>query len=374
MRLGGMRKVTSVDTFYSSYFAIDVTDPLNPVPMWEFTDENMGLSMCYSTVIKVDSTWYLVMGSGPGTCSGESVQQPRVFLLDLTTGVLLKEWVFPDNEAFITNIFGVDWGMDYTVDRIYFGTCESDNSLPGDWGGKIYRIDTNDDPDPNAWDTTLVFNMQRPITAEGSIATDDYNHLWVYFGSGRFFSETDELDYTLQRYIGIRDDTTRATTVAGLFDVTNVTVDTNDVVHYGGGQTSTFSELIDTVSSAGGWCRDLTGQGERSLTTSLVFGGAVLFTTFLPTGDICSYGGHGNLYALFYRTGTAYTTPFLEPDPDSLNNPILVDLGQGMPSEPALYVSADQTKVFIQAGGGIVSPETGIPGLPKSGVIIWKGR
>jgi type IV pilus assembly protein PilY1 len=220
----------------------------------------------------------------------------------------------------------------------------------------------------------MVFDMQRPITSEGSIATDDYNHLWVYFGSGRFFSEIDEGDYTTQYYIGIREDTTRATTVAGLLDVTDIQVDVNQVVHYGNGATSTFDVLIDTVNVIGGWCHKMEGLGERNLTTSLVFGGAVLFTSFLPTGDICSYGGRGNLYALFYRTGTAYIKPFLKLRETSSYHPTSVDLGQGMPSEPSLYVSADQTKVFIQAGGGIVSPETGIPGLPKSGVIIWKGR
>ena len=373
MRLGGLPIATAVDTCQSAYFAIDITDPLNPVPMWEFTDNDLALTMCYSCVVKVDDSWYLVFGSGPETCSGEVTQHGYVYVLSLEDGQVLRKFMIPEPESFTTNIFGADWGMDYTVDRIYFGTCHVDAGLPGEWGGKVYRILTHDDEDPMAWTMAEAFDMERPITAEGSIATDDYNHLWVYWGSGRFFSEVDEIDYTIQRYVGIREDTTRAMTVAGLMNVTNVLVDTNDVVHYGGGMTSTFDALVDSVNLIGGWYRDLEGTGERSLTTSLVFGGAVLFTTFLPTGDICSYGGHGNMFALFYRTGTAYTKAFLASQ-DTLYRPTYIDLGQGMPSEPSLYVSSDQTKVFIQAGGGIVSPETGIPGLPKSGVIIWKGR
>jgi len=373
MRIGGMPITAGGHDYTSAYFAIDVTDPLNPVPMWEFTDPDLALTVCYSTVAKVKTDWYLIFGSGPKTCGGESDQRAYIYVLDLTTGQLLRKWQLPDDEAFITNIFGADWGMDYNVDRIYLGTCYYDNTLPQDWGGKIYRILTNDDTNPVNWDTATVFDMERPITAEGSIATDEYNHLWVYFGSGRFFSEADEIDYTVQRYIGIREDTTRASTVAGLYDVTGIEVDTNGVVHIGAG-TTTFAALIDTINTTGGWYRDLEGLGEKSLSTTLVFGGAVLFTTFASTGDICSYGGTGSLYALFYRTGTASPDSFLIPESDSLFHPIFVDIGQGMPSEPALYVSADQTKVFIQAGGGIVSPETGIPGLPKSGVIIWKGR
>lgn len=373
MRLGGMPIDNEIDTRRSAYFAIDVTDPDNPVPMWEFTEPGLELTTCYSAVVKVDSSWFLVFGSGPMTCSAESNQNGKVFVLDLETGTKIIDWTIPEANSFITNIFGVDWGMDYTVDRIYFGTCHEDGSLPGDWGGKIYRILTNDDEDPNAWTLAEIFDMERPITGEGSVATDDYNHLWLYFGSGRFFSDVDEADMTYQRYVGIREDTTHATTVAGLYNVTNVWIDTAQQVHGAVGITA-FSDLIDSVNAATGWWREFDEEGERVISTSLVFGGAVLFSAFVPTGDICSYGGEGNLWALFYRTGTAYIKPFLDPDTLDIRHPEKVSLGSGMPSEPSLYVSADQTKVFIQAGGGIVSPETGIPGLPASGVIIWKGR
>jgi type IV pilus assembly protein PilY1 len=373
MRLGGMPIATEVDTCSSAYFAIDVTDPLNPVPLWEFTDSEIGLTVCYSTVIKVGSSWYLVFGSGPMTCGGECTQQARIFVLDLETGALVKKWILPDNQSFVTNIMGADWGLDYTVDRIYFGDCYYDNTIPGNWGGKIYRILTGDDEDPNNWTLAAIFDMKRPITGEGSIATDDYNHLWLYFGTGRFFSDIDEADTTHHRYVGIREDTAHVFTVAGLYNVTDVWVDTNAVVHYPGGRTSTFEDLVDSVNTSAGWWREFDEPGERALTTSLVFGGAVLFTTFVPTADICSYGGEGNLWALYYRTGTAYIKPFLEPG-ESIRHPEKVFLGPGVPSEPSLYVTADQANVFIQASGAIVSPETGIPGLPKSGIIIWKGR
>lgn len=374
MRLGGLPIANAIDTRTSAFFAIDITDPLAPVPMWEFTRPELRLTTCYSSVVKVDSTWYLVFGSGPTTCSGESNQNASVYVLDLFTGDSLRSWTLPDANSFMTNIFGVDWGLDYTVDRIYFGTCHEDGSLPGDYGGKIYRIDTNDDQDPDNWSALIeVFDLERPIVGEGSVATDDYNHLWIYFGSGRFFSDVDEADLTYQRYVGLRDDTTHATTVAGLYDVTNVWIDTTGEVRGAPGITD-FAALIDTVDEYKGWWREFDEEGERVIATTLVFGGAVLYTTFVPTGDICSYGGEGNLWALFYRTGTAYTNPFLIPDSTSERHPEKVYLGGGMPSEPSLYVSADQTKVFIQAGGGIVSPETGIPGLPKSGVILWKGR
>ena len=369
MRLGGAKLANDIDTCRSAYFALDVTDPLNPVPMWEFTHPDLKYTMCYSTVIKVQNRWFLAFGSGPMSCGGDCPQQGKIFIVDLQTGALLRTFNLPDPQSFVTNIFACDWGIDYNVDRIYFGDCHWVGAPVKAWQGKIFRILTNDQTDPNLWTMNMIMDMQQPITAEGSVATDEYNHLWVYFGTGRLYSDIDEIDPTRQSYVGFRDDTTHTTDPLLLYNVTNMQVDTNGLVQPGD---IPFDSLVRMVDQRLGWYRRFDTDGERNLTPSLVLGGAVLFTTFVPSGDICEYGGSGNLFALFYRTGTAYTNPFLG---DTLgNNRIKVSVGSGFPSEPALYVSADQTKVFIQVGGGIVSPETGIPGLPRSGVILWKGR
>jgi type IV pilus assembly protein PilY1 len=383
MRLGGMPISNESDSYSSAYFALDITTGTIPVPLWESRIPDLNLTTCYGTAVKVQDSWFLVNGSGPTTCSGESDVNAKVFVMDLATGQMLKEWTLPDSNSFVNNMFGVDWSNgvpDYTVDRIYFGACYWQDGKPGSWKGKIYRILTHDDPDPNTWTLDEIFNMDKPVTAEGSVATDDYNHLWIYFGSGRFFSDVDEADQTMQRFVGFRDDTTHATTVAGLYNVSNVWIDTAGAVHNAPG-CQTFDQLIDTVNNRAGWWRNMVDLGERNLTTTLVFGGAVLFTTYVPTGDICSYGGEGQLWALYYRTGTAYVggtdrgnQSFLQPVEGAQAAPERVFLGYGMPSEPSLYVSADETKVFVQAGGAILTPQTGIPGLPETGVIIWKGR
>jgi len=373
MRLGGLPIAITGDTCTSAYFAIDVTDPLDPKPLWEFSAPYMALTACYSTVVKVEDQWFLVFGSGPESCSGEAAQNARIFVFDLRTGVLRRTFTVPDVGSFITNIFACDWGIDYNVDRIYFGDTYYEGPPAKAWRGKIYRILTNDNVDPATWTMSMVMDMQRPVTAEGSVATDEYNHLWVYFGTGRLFSEFDIADTTTKElYVGFRDDTVHTTNPLALYDVTNVVIDTLGQVRLPAGTIITFDSLKTAINNRFGWFRWLPTGGERNLTSSLVMGGAVLFTTFRPSADICSYGGTAKLYALYYLTGTAYVEPFLG-STGNVNN-ISVSLGSGMPSEPALYVTADQTKVFIQVGGVIVSPETGIPGLPRGGVILWKGR
>ncbi len=369
MRLGGAPLPNETDTCRSSYFCIDISDPLNPEPMWEFQNEYLKYTVCYPIVLKVKTKWFLIFGSGPMTCGGDCPQQGRIFVLDLKTGTLVRTFLVPDLTSFVTNIFGSDWGVNYSVDRVYFGDCYG--TAPN-FSGRVYRILTNEDEDPAAWiGPTLVMDLglHHAVTGEGSIATDEYNHLWVYFASGRFFSDADELNINRGVSVGFRDDSTHSTLYTDLMNVTNIQVDTTGHVQPGN---YAFDSLVRQVDRRMGWYRIFGANGERNLSTTLVLGGAVLFTTFVPTDSICSYGGRGNLYALYYRTGTAYPQAFLS---DTLGyNNVFVSLGQGMPSEPALYVNAEQTKVFVQVGGGIVSPETGIPGLPRSGVILWKSR
>ncbi|MEO0184577.1 MAG: PilC/PilY family type IV pilus protein [candidate division WOR-3 bacterium] len=377
MRLGGGEIRSEADTLNSAYALIDVSDPLNPSPMWEFTHTNLKYTLTYPTAIKVKDLmtekWFMVFASGPINCAGESNQNARIYVLDLATGTIERIFVVPDANSFVANIFGIDWDQDYSVDLIYFSDCFRDNAAPGGWGGKIYRIKTRKSIDPNDWDLSAVTqNLQRPMIAEGNVTIDEFNKLWIFFGSGRFFSDVDEADTTTkQLFVGIKEDTVSTFTLASMYNVTNVWIDTAGDAHIGA-VVKPFAEFMDDVYATNGWYRYFARGGERSLTPALVFGGAVLFTTFVPTGDICSYGGIGNLYAMFYRTGTAHPESYLG---DTLGAyRLFTTIGPGMPSEPALYVTADQTKVFIQTYGGIVQQETGLPTAVKPGVILWKGR
>ncbi len=379
MRLGGGQIITANDTLNSAYALIDVSDPLNPNPLWEFTHPNLKYTLTYPTAIKIKDfalnmeKWFMLLASGPVNCAGESNQQARIYVLDLATATIERIFVLPDANSFVANIFGIDWDQNYSVDLIYFADCFRDNTAPGGWGGKIYRIKTRESIDPNDWELSAVTeNLQRPMIAEGNVTVDEFNRLWVYFGSGRFFSDVDEADTTTkQLFVGIKEDTVSTFTLASMYNVTNVWIDTAGDAHIGA-IVKSFEEFMDDVYATNGWYRYFARGGERCLTPALVFGGAVLFTTFIPTGDICSYGGLGNLYAMFYRTGTPHPESYLG---DTLGaHRLFTGIGPGMPSEPALYVTADQTKVFIQTYGGIVQQETGLPTAIKPGVILWKGR
>jgi len=368
MRLGGGQIITPVDTCKSSYFMIDITDPLSPTPLWEFHDDSLNFTACYSAIMKVGTSWFLALTSGPMTCGGECTRSAKVYILDLTTGALLRKFTL-DANSFITNIFGLDWNQDYIVEFLYFGTVQKNLALPGGYGGKIYRINTLGDTDPDNWTCTLLMDMQRPVTGEGSVTRDINGNRWVFFGTGRFFSDVDEGDLTQQMYVGFRDDTLPIINPMNLYNVTGINVDTTEVVHLTNGTHITFDSLVNAVANRYGWYRWLDiADGERSLTTTLIYGGAVFFTSFAPQGDICSYGGQGFLYALYYRTGTAYKDTIVGKDGE--NNRYVISMGGGMPSEPAIYLN----KIILQRAGEIDKYDYQAPEMPRTGLILWKGR
>jgi type IV pilus assembly protein PilY1 len=97
-------------TGYSSYFALDVTDPTSPSLMWEFTNPGLGFTTTGPAVVRINAVntstssrdrdlngeWYVVFGSGPtgpidntnNQFLGRSNQNLKFFVLNLKTGRL----------------------------------------------------------------------------------------------------------------------------------------------------------------------------------------------------------------------------------------------------------------------------------------------
>ena len=85
---------------------------------------------------------------------------------------------------------------------------------------------THNDIDPVNWTVHEVIDLNKPISAEGTVATDERGNLWIYFGTGRYFSVQDAMTQELNLFVGIKDDTTRSQpyTLNDLVDVTNIAV------------------------------------------------------------------------------------------------------------------------------------------------------
>ena len=312
----------------------------------------------------------------------------------------------------------------YNIEVVYIGMTYGTSP---DWKGKLFRLVMGGDARPANWNLYTLFagkdftTTATPITVSPVATKDELDNLWIYFGTGRFYDTTDKTTLTAHTFLGIRDsywedsqwkpcwngsawldDSNHYCTTGGitsttpLFNSSNVsevkesntgTTVTSSSSTCGSGSWDDFVNCISTKEAIRGWYNNFsagdtaTGVGaERVIAKPTVIGGNLLFTTFIPKTDLCSYGGTSNLYSLYYKTGTAYKESTLEtPTEADLAAGYAVaksiSLGYGMASSPAVHIGQQEggtATVFVQDSTGRINSINYQLQLPKSGVISWK--
>ncbi|MCP4745160.1 MAG: hypothetical protein GY874_03315, partial [Desulfobacteraceae bacterium] len=318
------------------------------------------------------------------------------------------------------------------VDGIYIGnTYYAQNK----WQGSVYKIavpctncqwqddykssqDYGYDIDPANWYAHELFSSDGPITAAPTISVEafpefDVDNVWIYFGTGRYFADTDKTTSDEQFIYGIKDpyfnkqlyesngmhDYSQAQSItidhqgSPLFESDSITVTTGGHVIQNGslfGSYGSFDELVDEIrDNYDGWLRPLetsaSGPSERMISKPSVFAGLTFFPVFTPEEDICGLGGSSNLYGLYYLTGTGYTkqifqveTPTIEPTtgekvvevkmPDSL-------VGTPPPSLGMHTGSESGGKIYMQQSTGeVIEIDIGAALYFKSTITDWWDR
>ena len=133
---------------------------------------------------------------------------------------------------------------------------------------------------------------------------------------------------------------------------------------------------------------DFPGSGERNLGQAAILGGLVMYSTYTPCADYCTYEGTSNLYAPYYSTGSAYKEPGIglnASNKDSANNSEVlrgISLGQGLTTTPNIEITShgDGTpsedpgmNAFIQQStGGIKKQTLGKAGSITSHFMGWQ--
>lgn len=178
----------------SGYFMLDITDPKDPIFMWEFTDPKLGFAYSGPGIIKKSNNTYVMFASGPTDHKGGSTQNLTIFILDLYTGSLTRTIdTFTSSQAGsgtgsqINNAFGgrlftegIDIDGDGYTDYIAFGYAEQSGSQ---WGGGLIFGDVRDS-DPKKWKFTKYFESENaPITAKVE-SMKCFNNYYLFFGSG----------------------------------------------------------------------------------------------------------------------------------------------------------------------------------------------
>ncbi|GFE61361.1 Ig-like domain-containing protein [Geobacter sp. AOG2] len=343
-------KTPMADLGYSSYFALDVTNPKEPKYMWEFHGDptagataalkggNLGFATTGPVIVRVggatkNGRWFAVFASGPtGTIDatnhqflGRSDQPLRLFIVDVATGALVKTIDTGIANAFAGSVSNGAIDNDrsfpnksgfYQDDAAYIGYVQKTDSTHWTSGGVI-RLVTNESIDPNdaskPWTWSSVISGVGPVTTAVTKLQDRGNgKLWLYFGTGRYFyknaTEIDDEDNG-RRIYGIQEPCYDAAAVK-ISPTCTTSLSTAQLLD----QTTTPTSTL--ASTYKGWYINLDTSAlndgyasERVITDPVAStNGVVFFTTFRPTGDVCGYGGNSYIWAVNYATGSTPAT------------------------------------------------------------------
>ncbi len=427
---------TTTRTFYSGYIVLDITNPeASPTVLSAYSSSTLGLTTSYPTVTRMspsgdtktnqqNAIFSMVVGSGVQGYDGSAVTGASLFAVKLVTqGTAPSVTVMPVGSStygsFMADPITFDRNLDFRSDAVYVGRSVSPNagapSNVGYWWGKFYRltmgtcaaapcttstwgVPSGTSVAPTEMIAQLTINGSPaylgPPTASSAVTLDSSGNTWIFFGTGRLFSNADKIDQHAQYLIGVKDAVlggtcTQSTTTncwdQNLLNVTNaaicVSCSSGNQVQ-GVGSTTTFAGLVTQIqgnAAAGipamdGWFIQLarnagstTLGAERSIVNPTLISGAAFFPTFTPSYDICVSTGTSNLYGLYYLTGTGYTDPIM--GVDTAGKAVTqVGLGQGLASSVAIQIGSEPTGMsgFVQSSNSSIIKLT-----PKPPASLW---
>ncbi len=305
------------------YYALDVTDPTNPKGLWEFSDNNLGLSYGNPVVGKLkNGTWVVVFSSGynnvPGNgCGNTGDGNGRVYVLNAYTGAKLYEIQTYTSGATPAGTTTTPSGLGKLnawisnadlpiIDRVY----------GGDMLGNVWRFDIDDNYANSGREATLLATLKddngqpQPITTKPELAEVTVNgttYPVVLVGTGRYLGNNDITDTSQQSVYALKD----ALTNTGISDVRGSTMVRRTMTETTGSAGSVYEgRTIRTVSgdpmtwnNKDGWYVDLISSGERvNVDMSLQFN-ILTFAGNVPSSNVCDVGGYAYLYFLDINTG-----------------------------------------------------------------------
>jgi type IV pilus assembly protein PilY1 len=347
-----------------AFFALDITnaqDPAVVLPMWEFSDPALGESWTLPAVERLwlagTERWAALVGSGR-----DNADSKGYFLaVDVATGEKIgKELCLtgaPENQ--LPSVRAIDWDMDGYTDRIFVGCLQQ----------KIFVVEVDSKfADTSRWTskhilTTGGAGMFQPITIPSSLSLYEeagMSHVMAYFGTGKYYTLADKDDKSLQTFYAVKDNAVKVGR-GGLADQTNAGVCTD-------------------ILGGFGWYMDLVeGPGERVVSSALVIGGYVFFTTFQPTDDPCAGGGIARLYVVGYDNGCIPTEPVIDADGDgdvdaddmgAMKDGRVIVIGGGIPSD--IVFDPTESTIIIQTSDTTIHVFKVDVGSKKLTIHSWR--
>ena len=376
---------------YSSYFALDITDPENPRFLWEFTSPDLGFTYSGPGVVRKGSKYYLVFASGPTSQNGDSCKELKFLVVDLLSGELRATISTGEYNAFGGRIFkeGFDYDGDGNTDYLFEGFSRNSS---GSWVGGVAVLDVRNS-DPAKWSVRVIEALNDesngstiqigPVTAK-VVVNECFKRPYLYFGTGKWFYKTEESSGVERLFALPLDCSASGCTV--ITDVVNATDSS------GSQQVCTFLNSGNTV----GWYINLNRGDEGYLTERLITDptesdlNIALFTTIEPTSDICGFGGRSRMWLLNCATGGSVTQECKNFKVDSFVGTVLLQLSganiqqisikwTGNPSESNVSSVFSQKEGKATAWFTGIAPESAPPFVKPGGglvgqLLLWLER
>jgi type IV pilus assembly protein PilY1 len=285
------------------YYALDITDPDNPVALWEFTDTNMGLTYGNPVITKrTDGTWVVALSSGLNNADG----QGRIYLVNANTGALVTSMSNATGSASAPSGLSkinawVDDSSNNTAKR-YYG---------GDMLGNLWRFDFEDLVAPAGTEVTKLATFQispgtpQPISTKPQLtvvtASGGTKVPVVVVATGRYLGTSDVSDTTVQSIYAIKDPLTGT----GWGDVRPRTDLVNQTVTVSGITGTGTSNAVDWGTKIG-WKMDLPQSKERVVVDFLLQFNVLTVASAIPGANECNpSGGSSWIYEMNVGTGLA---------------------------------------------------------------------
>ena len=190
------------------YFGLDVTDPENPQPLWEFTHPQMGETWSVPAIgkvlVKAKETWVAFMGSGYDNNASE-IAGNRFYVVNVETGE--EEWGFDVADVDTSAALGwnipnalpaspaaIDVDQDGLTDSVYIPDLDGrmwkvDVSINlvnvGSWAGEVIYEDSNNFPivcKPAIWINPIAVDIAPRLyfgTGGDDRAPEDVNYSFI---------------------------------------------------------------------------------------------------------------------------------------------------------------------------------------------------
>lgn len=391
----------------SNYTALDVTDYNSPYWLYTIGPSHLGTGLetlgqswvqpQAATIQKDASTTEDVFLLAGGYDTNQDLETPAttdsvgraVFSVNAATGVLsslnFHPGNFPDMTHSIVGLSGIDHDNDGTTSRLY----------AGDLGGNMFVFKDDEDDGTHTgtlvtdgtWTARILFwasadGVQRKIQYAPDVVKEELGET-IFFGTGDRADpyETDVVNriYAVKNNWG-DDPADTNLTESDLVDMTDNLIQL--------GTADEQKSVQDALDESKGWFIRLENLGEKVVSTPIVFGGVVYFTTYTPNADGGAVDpndpcagttakGVGRLYALDYKTGGGVHDWSSETETDGDDN--IVErgkkdrtqiVGYSMPSPPVIAILETGPKLYIGIEGGVNAVDP-IP-VPDLNIIYWR--